>query len=118
MSQNVIEFTYGQRCMDGRDQGQSAAATVDGYRAVLPPSLEAPSTERKQLPSCNMGEENNSGPAIAWLPEKIGQSARHTDIDHPATKNGHTENEIKHNPRQDVSIIHKSLDASFTRSSG
>ena len=107
MSQNIIKFTDGQRCADGRAQGQSARATVVGY-AVL-------NTERKQMPSCDMGEEDNSSPATIWLAEKIGQSARHTDMNHPATKKGHTENK---NLCRDVSIMHESFDASFTRSSG
>ena len=106
-----MKSTDGQICVDGPAQGQSVGATVVGCRAILPSSVEAPNTERKQTPSCNMGEEDNSGPAIAWLPEKIGQSARHTNVDHP-------ENKVRNDLRRDVSIIHESFDASFTHSSG
>ena len=90
--------------MDGRAQGHSVGATVVGYRAALPSS---PSTERKQMPSYNTGSANNSEPTTVWLPEKIGQSVRHT-----------TENEVENNRRRDVSIMHESFDESFTHSSG
>ena len=83
--------------MDGRAQGQSVGATVDSCRAVLPPSLEAMNSEQKQMPPCDMGEEVNSDAVTAWLPKKVGQSARHIDINH--------QNNVKNNVRRDVSYI-------------
>ena len=55
---------------------------------------------------------------VVWPPEKIEQSACLADINHPATKNDHTENKVKNNVRRDVSVWHESFDASFTHSSG
>lgn len=80
-----MESTDGQSCMNGRAEGQSLGADeVVGYTAVLPSSLEALKTEAWQLPLCNMDEGVNGDPTTVWPPEKIGQSACHTDISHPA----------------------------------
>ena len=55
--------------------------------------------------------------ANVWLQEKIVQSARLADINSPST-NGHTENMVESNVSRDITTLHESFDASFTRSPG
>ena len=75
--------------MNGHVQGQFVGANVvAGYTAVPRSSLEASSSKKKQMPSWNIGEGVNSGPATVRQPEKIGQSACHTDISHAANTEG------------------------------
>ena len=89
-----MESTNGQRCLDGHTQGRPTSTNlVVGDTAVLPPSLEAPISDNIQMSSCNMGEEDNSDPATVRPPEKFGQSARHIEMSHPATKTGDTDGE-------------------------
>ena len=60
-----MKSTNGQRCVDGRAQGQSVGANVVvDHTAVLLSSLEALNTEQNKIPSCNMGDEVNNDPAF------------------------------------------------------
>ena len=60
-----MKSTNGQRCVDGRAQGQSVGVkVVVSDTAVLLSSLEALNTEQKRIPSCNMGNGVNSDPAF------------------------------------------------------
>ena len=84
-----MEFTDGQKCVDGRAQRQSIGTNVVvRYTVVLLPSLGAPNSENTKMPSCNMGQEDNSGPDTVWPPEKIGRSGHHTDVTHPTNTEG------------------------------
>ena len=60
-----MESTNSQRCVNGRTQDQSVGTdAVVGHNAVLLSSMEAQNTGQEHTPSCNMGDEVNSHPAI------------------------------------------------------
>ena len=82
-----MESTNGQTRVNGCIQEQSVGVdAVVGHNMALLSSLEDHNTEQKQMPSRKMGEESNSDAATVWPPERIEQTARHTNISHPATK--------------------------------
>ena len=67
-----MESTNGQKCVNGRAQGQSVSTdAVVGHNVVLLSSPEAHNTGQEQIPSCSMGDEVNSHPAISAV---IGSS--------------------------------------------
>jgi hypothetical protein len=60
-----MEPTNSQSSATGRAQGQSVGANaVVGHNMVLLSSLDAHKTGQEKLPSCKIGDEVNSHPAI------------------------------------------------------
>ena len=60
-----MESINGQRRVNGCAHGPSVGAdAVVGHNVVLLSSLEDHNAEQKQIPSCNVGDEGNSYPAI------------------------------------------------------
>ena len=60
-----MESTNSQICVNERVQGHSVGAdAMVSHIMVFLSSLEAHNTQQKQIPSCNMGDEVNSHPAM------------------------------------------------------
>jgi hypothetical protein len=72
-----MESTSGQTYVGERAQGQSVGSdTVVGYNAVLLSSLDAHSIERKQMNSCNMGDEVSGHPATSAIVRPLNNKTK------------------------------------------